>query len=46
MLTTAGNINKAYETLGVIHAVVVRPAKDAGCSGEGACQSRKRSTRS
>ena len=35
MLTAAGNINRPYETIGVIHAVVARPAKDPGCSGGG-----------
>ena len=35
MLAAAGNINQPYATLGVIHAVVTRPAKEAGCSGAG-----------
>jgi hypothetical protein len=35
MLTAAGNINQPYATLGVIHAVVTKPAKEAGCSGRG-----------
>ena len=35
MLTAAGNINQPYAVLGVIHAVVTKPAKDAGCSGGG-----------
>jgi hypothetical protein len=35
MLTAAGNINRPYKVLGVIHAVVVRPAKGAGCSAGG-----------
>lgn len=35
MLTAAGNINRAYETLGVVHAVVARPAKNPGCGGSG-----------
>ena len=33
MLTAAGNINQPYTSLGVIHAVVTKPAKDPGCSG-------------
>ena len=33
MLTAAGNINQAYKTLGVVHVVVTRPTKSAGCSG-------------
>jgi hypothetical protein len=35
MLVAAGNINQPYEALGVIHAVVTRPAKSSGCSGPG-----------
>jgi hypothetical protein len=35
MLTAAGNINQPYTALGVIHAVVTKPAKEAGCSGSG-----------
>ena len=35
MLTAAGNINQPYEVIGMVHAVVIRPAKDAGCSGRG-----------
>ena len=43
MLTAAGNVNQPYAVLGVIHAVVTKPAKDAGCSGGGGCRSRRRS---
>ena len=35
MLTAAGNINQPYTSLGVIHAVVTKPAKEPGCSGGG-----------
>ena len=35
MLTAAGNINEPYTALGIVHAVVTRPAKSAGCSGPG-----------
>jgi uncharacterized protein YbjQ (UPF0145 family) len=35
MLEAAGNINQPYEVLGVVHAVVAKPAKGAGCSGSG-----------
>ena len=35
MLVAAGNINTSYDVIGVVHAVVVRPATSAGCSGPG-----------
>lgn len=35
MLVAAGNINQAYDVIGVVHAVVTRPAKSSGCSEAG-----------
>lgn len=35
MLTAAGNINQPYEVVGIVHAVVTRPAKSPGCSEPG-----------
>lgn len=35
MLAATGNINGDYEVLGVVHAVVTRPQKAAGCSAPG-----------
>ena len=35
VIASTGDIQEAYETLGVIHAVVTRPAKSAGCGGSG-----------
>ena len=34
MLTASGNINDPYEVIGVVHAVVTRPQKSAGCGQE------------
>jgi uncharacterized protein YbjQ (UPF0145 family) len=35
MLAASGNINREYEVLGMVHAVVVRPQVSAGCGGTG-----------
>ena len=35
LIASTGDIQESYETLGVIHAVVTRPAKSGGCSGSG-----------
>lgn len=35
MLVAAGNINQAYDVIGIVHAVVTRPAKSGGCSSSG-----------
>jgi hypothetical protein len=31
MLTATGNINRSYEVIGVVHAVVTRPQTKNGC---------------
>jgi uncharacterized protein YbjQ (UPF0145 family) len=35
MLAAAGNINREYDVIGMVHTVVVRPQTSAGCTGEG-----------
>lgn len=35
VIASTGDVQEPYETLGVIHAVVTRPAKSAGCGGSG-----------
>ena len=35
MLIAAGNINQQYEVIGMVHAVVSRTPKSAGCGGVG-----------
>ena len=35
MLAASGNINRQYEVLGMVHAVVVSPRTSAGCNGKG-----------
>jgi uncharacterized protein YbjQ (UPF0145 family) len=35
MLVASGNINREYEVLGMVHAVVVRTQTSVGCTGKG-----------
>lgn len=35
MLIAAGNINQPYEVIGMVHTIISRTPKSAGCGGSG-----------